>query len=176
MPGYNQKTIANNVLTANNVVIMLGDIAVAFGQTTGHQYAFGTEGLYGIGSAKPQEIQQLRVSPAFTVDSFTLTDEGLVVLGGGQRLEYILAGKSFEMHVVNGAGNNTMFSYVGAKAQNTAQNIPANAPIRTTFAFLALDVLDNQGNSIIDDGLNALSIAGAAAGAGLAVSNLGLQV
>jgi hypothetical protein len=176
MPGYAPKTIAQNVLNANNVAIMLGDITVAFGQTTGHQFAMGTEALYGIGNAKPQEIQQLRMSPAFTVDSFTLTDTGLVVLGGGQRLEYILAGKSFEMHVVNGESNTTMYSYVGCKAQNVGQTIPSNAPIRTTFAFLALDVLDNNGNSIIDDGLNVLSIAGAAAGAGLAASNLGLQV
>lgn len=176
MPGYNQKILAQNVLNSNNVAIMLGDIIVAFAQTTGHQVSFGTEALFGIGNAKPQEIQQLRMAPAFTLDSFTLTDIGLTVLGGGQRLEYILAGKSFEMHVLNGESNTTMYSYVGAKAQNLAQNIPTNAPIRTTFSFLALDVKDNQGNSIIDDGNNVLSVLSAAAGAGLAASNLGIQV
>lgn len=155
---------------------MLGDILVAFAQTVGHQLPMGTEGLYGIGNAKPQEIQQLRMAPAFTLDTFELTEAGLALLSNNQRLEYILAGQSFEMHVlefVSGAYH-VLFSYVGAKAQNLAQNIPTNAPIRTTFSFLALDVLDHLGNSIMDGGGNALSIATAATSAGLAATNLGL--
>jgi len=156
---------------------MLGDITVAFAQTVGHQAPFGTEGLYGVGTAKPQEIQQLRVAPAFTLDQFELTTQGMNLLGGGQRLEYILAGTSFEMHVLDGTTNppTTVISYVGAKCQNMAQNIPTNAPVRTTYSFLALDVLDNNGNSIMDDGHNALNVASFATAAGLAgISNLGL--
>jgi hypothetical protein len=154
---------------------MLGDTIIAFAQTTGHQLSLGTEGLYGIGSAKPQEIQQLRMAPAFTLDSFTLTQAGLTLLANGQRLEYILAGKSFDMHVLDGTTNTLLFSYVGAKAQNLAQNIPANAPIRTTFSFLAMDVLNNVGASIMDDGLNAFNVVNAAAGAALGAYNLGLS-
>jgi hypothetical protein len=176
MPGYNPATLAQNVLTGNNVAVMLGDTLISFAQTVGHTLPMGTEGLYGIGSQKPQEIQQLRMAPAFTLDSFELTANGLTLLANGQRLEYILAGNSFEMHVlefVNGAYA-TLFSYVGCKAQNLSQNIPTNAPIRTTYSFLALDVLDPDGNSIMDDKMNALNVASAAASAGLAVSNLGL--
>jgi hypothetical protein len=175
MPGYNAQQLAQNVLNANNVVCMLGDIAVAFAQTVGHQIPMGTEGLYGIGNAKPQEIQQLRMSPAFTLDNFTLTSAGVTLLAAGQRLEYALAGNSYEMHVVDGLTNTVVFSYVGAKAQNVAQNIPSNSPIRTSYSFLALDVLDANGNSIMDDGHNALNVATAAASAGLAATNLGLS-
>lgn len=174
MPGYNAKTLSQNVLNGNNVAVMLGDLVVAFAQTVGHQVPMGTEGLYGIGNAKPQEIQQLRMAPAFTLDNFALTATGLTLLANGQRLEYLLAGQSFDMHVVDGLTNTVVLTYVGAKAQNFAQNIPTNAPIRDTFSFLALDVLNANGQSIMDDGNNAFSIAAAGASAGLAVTNLGL--
>jgi len=159
LPGYQPQTIAQNVMNGNNVAIMLGDIAIAFAQTVGAQVSFGTEQFYGIGTAKPQEVAQLRVSPSFSLDSFSLTSHGLTVLGGGQRLEYILAGKSFEMHVIDGITNTVLYTYIGAKAQNMSHNIPANAPLRSTFAFLALDVIDNEGNSIIDAGDNAITVA-----------------
>ena len=138
---------------------MLGDQLVSFAQSVSTQISFGSEQLYGIGTALPQEVVQLRVSPSFSLDSFALTAAGLTILSGNQRLEYLLAGKSFEMHVLDGNTNTVMLSYVGAKAQNVGMNIPTNAPLRNTFAFLALNVLDPFGKSIIDDGLNIISVA-----------------
>lgn len=175
MPGYNPAQIANNVLNGNNVAVLLGDLEVAFAQTSGHQISMGAEQLYGIGTAKPQEVQQLRMSPAFSLDTFTLTSAGIKTLGNGQRLEYILAGNSFDMAVLDSTTGTVMFQYVGCKAQNVSQNIPANAPIRSSFSFLALDVLDADGNSIMDSGDNAISIVSQAAsliasGSGLGVS------
>lgn len=138
---------------------MVGDLVVAFAQTSGGQISFGTEQLYGVGTALPQEVQQLRVSPSFSLDAFSLTANGLTVLGAGQRLEYILAGKSFDMHVIDGITNTTLYSFISAKAQNVSLSVPANAPLRTTYAFLALDVTDIFGNSIINAGDNAIAIA-----------------
>jgi hypothetical protein len=158
MPGYSPATIQNSVQSGNNVAVLLGDVVIAFAQTIGHQISMGTEQLYGIGTSKPQEVQQMRFSPSFSLDSFSLTQHGMTTLGSGQRLEYILAGKSFDMHVLDGITNTTMFTYVMAKAQNMSQNIPANAPLRSTYAFLALDVIDNHGNSIIDTSNNAINI------------------
>jgi hypothetical protein len=159
VPGYNPQTIALNVQNGNQVAIMLGDLLVSFAQTCSTQISFGTEQLYGIGTALPQEVQQLRISPSFSLDSFSLTAAGLTILSNNQRLEYLLAGKSFEMHVLDGLTNTVMFSYVGAKAQNVGLSIPTNAPLRSTYAFLALNVLDPFGNSIINDGLNLISVA-----------------
>lgn len=177
MPGFNPTQAALNVRNGNTVAIVLGDQVIAFAQTTGLQIAMGAEQLYGIGSAKPQEVQQLRMSPAFTLDAFALTQDGINLLQGGQNLDYQLAGKQYTMHVIDSLSNSVAYTYVGAKAQNTSQNIPANAPIRTTHTFLALDVLDPQGNSIMDDGNNAILV-NAAGAVGLAVaaatSNLGL--
>lgn len=175
MPGFNPQQVANNVANGNNVAIMLGDTVVSFAQTVGHQLAMGTEQLYGIGTASPQEVQQLRMSPSFSLDSFSLTQAGITLLSGGTRIEYILAGNSFDMHVVDGVENATIFTYVGAKAQNLSQSIPANAPLRSTFSFLALDVLDSNGNSIMSLPDNAISIASTAASLGLSASNLGLS-
>jgi hypothetical protein len=147
-----------NVRSGNSVAIMMGDQIIAFAQTTGHQIAMGGEQLYGIGSQKPQEIQQLRMSPAFTLDTFALTETGQTLLQGGQNLDYLLAGKQYDMHVLDGLANKVVFTYVGAKAQNLSQNIPANAPVRTTYSFLAMDVLNPDGTSIMDDGNNAIQV------------------
>jgi hypothetical protein len=158
VPGFNPTQQALNVRNGNTVAIMLGSQIVAFAQTTGHQIAMGGEQLYGIGSQKPQEIQQLRMSPAFTLDTFALTEAGITLLQGGQNLDYLLAGRQYDMHVLDGLTNTVVFTYVGAKAQNMAQNIPANAPVRTTYSFLALDVLNPDGTSIMDDGNNAIQV------------------
>lgn len=161
MPGFNGTTTALNVQNGNSVAIMLGDQVVAFAQTTGHQIAMGGEQLYGIGSAMPQEIQQLRMSPAFTLDQFSLTQAGSTLLQGGQNLNYLLAGVQYDMSVFDGLTGTVLFTYVGSKCQNFSQQIPANAPVRSTYSFLALDVLDPAGNSIINDGNNALAVSAA---------------
>ena len=153
---------------------MIGDEIVAFAKTTGHQYPFGTEQLYGIGTSMPQEIQQLRVSPQISVDSFNLTAQGIRRLAGGVNLTYTLAGKQFELHIMDGQTNSTLYTYVGCQAQNFAQSIPANAPVRDAISFLAMDVLDNQGNSILNTGENAIDIASSFVAGALAASNLGL--
>jgi len=175
MPGFTPAQIAQNVLNGNNVAVMLGDQVIFFAQTVGHQISLGTEQLYGIGTSKPQEVQQLRMSPSFSLDSFELTAAGLALLSNGQRLEYILAGNSFDCHIIDGLTNTTMFTYVDAKAQNVSQSIPTNAPIRTSYSFLALDVIDTEGNSLIDTGTNAISVASNATSVAISAANLGLS-
>jgi hypothetical protein len=161
LPGFGGVTQALQVQNGNSVAIMLGEQVVAFAQTTGHQISMGGEQLYGIGSAMPQEIQQLRMSPAFTLDSFSLTQAGATLLQAGQNLNYLLAGKQYDMSVFDGLTGTVIFTYVAVKCQNFSQNIPANAPVRSTYSFLALDVLDDNGNSIMNDGLNALAVTSA---------------
>lgn len=175
MPGFSATTQSLQVQNGNTVEIILGEVVIGFAQTAGHQVAMGAEQLYGIGSAKPQEIQQLRMSPAFTLDSFALTVAGVALWQGGQNLSYLLAGKQYEMVVYDGTTGTAKYTYVGAKCSNFGENVPANAPVRDSYSFLALDVLDPNGNSIMDDGNNALQI-GAAGVSGAGTSNaLGLS-
>ena len=174
MPGFNGAAVANNVRNGNSVAAMVGDQIMYFAQTTGHQYPFGAEQLYGIGSALPQEVQQLRVSPQISLDSFALTVAGTNALQGGVSLPYVLAGQVYDFHVYDGLTQTVLFTYVGCKCQNFAESGPANAPWRDTYSFLAMDVLDSQGNSVLNTGENAISVATAAAGAVLAAGQLGL--
>ena len=178
MPGFAPTTQALSVRNGNSVAIVLGDQIIAFAQTAGHQLPFGTEQLYGIGSSKPQEIQQLRMSPQFSLDSFALTASGEQLLQGGVNLGYILAGSQFTMHVQDGLANppTVLYTYVGAKCQNFSESIPANAPVRDSYSFLALDVLDANGNSIMDDGNNAIQVASSAVSiaANIVGNNLGV--
>lgn len=175
MPAFQNTNTAYSVRNGNSVEILLGEVVIGFAQTTGHQLAMGTEQLYGIGSAKPQEIQQLRMSPAFTLNSFALTSAGQALLQNGQNLSYLLAGTQYEMIVYDGKTGTAVYTYVGAKCANFGENIPANAPVRDTYSFHAMDVLDPNGDSIMDDGNNALQV-GAAGVVGAGVSNaLGLS-
>jgi len=174
MPGFTPQVVKNNVRNGNQVAAMLGDQVIFFAQTTGHQFPFGTEQLYGIGSALPQEVQQLRVSPQINLDTFALTVQGVNLLQGGQNLNYILAGNVFDFHVYDGLTQTVVFTYVDCKCQNFAESIPANAPVRDTYSFLAMDVLNNVGVSVLNTGENAISVASAIASAGAAAGTIGL--
>ena len=171
MPGFNQQQVGNRTASGNSVLVQIGNQVVAFAQTMGHQIPMGTEQLYGIGSSKPQEIQQYRFSPSFSLDSFELTQAGVNLLQAGQNLNYILAGNQFTMTELDGETNEAKYIYVGCKCSNFSSSVPANAPIRNNYSFLAMDVLNASGQSIMDTGDNALSIATAAIST--AVSGLG---
>lgn len=174
MPGFNPQPVASNVQNGNQVAVMLGDQIVYFAQTVGHQFPFGAEQLYGIGSALPQEIPQLRIAPQVTLDSFALTEQGETSLQSGVSLSYILAGNTFDFHVYDGLTQTVKFTYVGCKCQNFTGSIPTNAPTRNSYSFLAMDVLDENGDSILNTGENALAIASAAASVAVTAGQTGL--
>lgn len=175
MPGFNQTQQANQARNGNQVAVVLGDQIVMFAQTVSHQLPFGGEHIFGIGSSKPQEIQQLRMSPQFSLDSFALTAVGEQLLQGGVSLAYILAGNQFDMHVQDGITNTVLFTYAGSKCSTFGQNIPTNAPVHDNYSFLALDVLDNNGNSIMNTGENAIDIASSAASIATAAIGNGIS-
>ena len=149
MPSFNAQQLAYGVRNGNMVTIMLGDIVVGFGQTSSASNDWGTESLYGIGSEKPQEIQQLKISPTVSIDSFELTTKGLGFLGYPSSILEVLSNNSFDFHIMNESAVPIM-TYVGAVAQNFNLNIPANQPITQSVAFQALDILNAAGISILN--------------------------
>ena len=165
MPSFNETAVAAKVRNANRVTVMIGDQVLGFAQTTSHSADFGTQQLYGIGSALPQEVQQMRVSPQITIDSFALTNAGRAALGESESLASILANNQFNLHVVDGDTNNPIFTYVGGQASNFSENIPANQPISDSITFLCMDVLDGNGHSILNVG-SAFTIPSATASTG----------
>jgi hypothetical protein len=174
VPGYNPQQVANSARNANTVAIAIGETMLAFGQTTNHSFGMGAEQLYGIGSAKPQEVQQLRMSPQITVDAFALTQNGINLLAAGQVLAYLLAGNAFDLYVLDGLnGDQVLFAYVGCKSGNFAEAISTNTPIRDTYTFLAMDVLDPNGNSLLNGGEDALTVS--VSGAAPLGASIGLQ-
>lgn len=169
MPSFNQEQLQYQVQNANSVTIMLGDVVIGFGQTSAPSIDWGTEPLYGIGSSLPQDIQQLRINPTVSIDSFLLTSNGLALLGFPSTMIEVLSNNSFDFHVM-GPSNAPLLSYVGCVAANFSLNIPANQVITQTVTFQARDVLDPLGNSVLT-GQNALKTA---AEVGLALNSLGL--
>lgn len=148
MPGFNQQQLNYKVRNANSVVMLLGDQEIAFGQTATLTSELGTEGMYGIGSAKPQEIQQLKFAPSITLDFFALTEEGIAYLGYPATLGDVIAGNQFNFFVMNASGL-AIQTYVGATASNYNTNYPANQPVTESITFLAMDILDRYGQSIL---------------------------
>jgi hypothetical protein len=173
MPGFNNQQLAYNVRSGNQVVLLIGDQAIAFCQTVTHTFDLGAEGLYGVGTAKPQEIQQLRVAPQITVDSFALTDLGQSILSNGTNLASLLANNKFNLCVVDGTTDTALYTYVGGVASNFSETVATNRPITDAVTFLCMDVLDQTGLSILN-GPNALTINANLGAAG--VGNLGVTL
>ena len=158
MPAFNQTQLNPSARTANMALILVGDQPVAFAQTVNHSLEFGLETFYGIGSAKPQEIQQLRDSMQITIDNFDLTTNGMALIQDNNTpLSSILSNNSLNISVVDGTTNVSLFTYVGCVSANFSQAISTNQPITDAYTFHALDILDQTGQSILD-GPNAYSI------------------
>lgn len=171
MPSYNAQTLNYDALNANQCEIMLGDVVVAYAQTTSHSADAGAQQLYGIGSPKPQEIQQLRISPSISVEYFELTQAGINLLGTGTRLIYSLFNTQLDIHIVDGQSNQPIATYVSCVMSSFTETITTNAVVLATVPFLAMDILDNTGKSILNSNavysIPAL-VAAAAGGLGIA--------
>ncbi len=148
MASFNAQQLNYKVRNSNSVVMLLGDQEIAFGQTSSLSSSMGAEQLYGIGSAKPQEVQQLKFSPSISLDTFALTDEGLAVLGYPSTLGGVIANNSFNFYVMDALGE-VIATYVGCVAGDYNVNYPANQPVTESITFLALDILDVMGISIL---------------------------
>lgn len=149
MPAFNQQNLNYRARSANKVTVLIGDQPIAFAQTISHTFDLGTQGLYGVGSRMPQEIQQLRAAPQITVDTFDLTQNGMQVLGYPSDLSLILADTEFNFYIKDGITGSMLFTYVGGVATNFNQNIPANQIITDAMTFLCADVLGPDGKSIV---------------------------
>lgn len=157
MPGFNPQQLAYRAQNANDIVVLIGDQPIAFAQSVTHRIGFGTEGLYGVGSAKPQEIQQLKISPEITLDSFALTALGNTIIQGGTSFASLLANNQFNLCFADANGD-VLYTYIGAVAGDFSEDIRANQPVTDAVSFMAMDVVDQSGQSILN-GPNAYSIA-----------------
>lgn len=158
MPGFNQQQLANKARNANSVTVMIGDQPIAFAQSVNHTFGFGTEALYGVGSAKPQEIQQLKNGPQITITQFALTTIGQQLIQSNQTsLASLLGNTKFNISIVDGINGTTLFTYVGCVSSDFSEDITANQIISDNLTFLAMDVLGSSGQSILN-GQNALNI------------------
>lgn len=149
MPAYNQQQLLYKVQNANACSILLGDVIIGFGQTMAPNMDFGAEGLYGIGSAKPQEIQQLKFTNTITLDKYRLTKEGRAYFGVTVPLWALLANNYFDFFLLD-ENSEAFMAYVGAVAQTNNTNIAANTPLTEGMSFIALDVLDGNGVSVLN--------------------------
>ena len=172
MPGFNASQLNYNARNANSVVVLIGDSAIAFAQTVDPSTDYGAEQLYGVGNAKPQEVQQLKISPRITLNQFALTAAGNALLQQGVNLVSILSNNQFNISVIDGNLNQVIYTYIGCVANTFGETISANQVVTDATTFLALDVVDQTGQSILN-GPNAFTIS---AQVGVAGSGLGIAV
>jgi hypothetical protein len=155
MPNIDASTLKYNIRNANDVRVTLGTATIGFGQTLTDSVAFGTDSFYGIGTAKPQEIQQLKVSPSITLDFLSLTKQGRQLLNNPTDWLTVLNNNSFDMHLLDASGA-TFRTYVGAVADNYSHSVPTNQAITESITFQAIDVLDANGVSVFNSLNNAI--------------------
>lgn len=171
MPGFNPQQLNSRALSGNQVAVLMGDQIFAFAQTVTHSLEMGTSAQYGIGSALPQEIQQLRVQPQITITAFALTAFGLSVAGQNSGIIAVLANNQFNFTIHDAQGN-ILYVYVGGVCSNFNENIPTNQIVTDTLSFLCLDVYDDSNQSVLNVG----GALGSSSGGGAQVGASGLGV
>ncbi len=147
--GFLPTQLNYTVRNGNDVVVMLGDQQLAYGQTMDSSISFGTEMLYGLGSPMPQEIQQLRFRPSITVSFFTLSTLGQQLAANSQDILNILANNQFDIHVFAQKSNTIIKTYVQCVADTESEHFPVNGIITGNIAFSAMDVWGPNGQSIL---------------------------
>jgi len=150
MGSFNKTALNPQFYTGNAVILLIGTQEIGFGQSTTYNIGFGAEQFYEIGTAKPAEIQQLRYAPSVTIDSFLLSGAGLTAFGysGNTPLRHVLANNKFNIYL-NDYNLNTVFVFSQCTAGSINITAPANAQVTEAIEFLALDVLNSQGQSIL---------------------------
>lgn len=172
MPSYNQTQLNYKVLNGNACSILVGDQVIGFGTTSTQSIDFGSENIFGIGSAKIGEIQQLKLVPTISLDQFALTSEGVTFFGETTPWASILANTQLNICVADNTGN-PIYTYVACTAGSFSQNLSANAPVTQATTFTALDVLDASGNSILNSN-SAVNFQTIASAAGAIVTAAGI--
>lgn len=148
MPSFNQTALQNSVRNGNGVTILVGDQVIGFGQSQTYSIDYGAESLYGIGSAKPQEVQQQKFGISVSLDNLELTPEGIAQFGYSATWVEVLTGNQLTFHSVDADGN-ALLTVVGAVAGNYSKSIPANQPLTESTSFQATDILGPSGTSLL---------------------------
>lgn len=149
MPGFSQAAVNYRAQSANKVTVLIGDQPLGFAQNVGLGFGFGTQQLYGVGAALPQEVQQLRSAPHISINMFALSQNGLTLLGYPTNLATILAQNEFNFYIKDGVSNQMKFIFVGGVCSDFGENIPTNQLITDTYTFMCADVLGPNGQSIL---------------------------
>lgn len=148
MSNFNPIPIAQQVMTANNVVILLGIQEIGFGQGVFFDTDFNALPLHGIGSQKPQEIQSQVFRPYVDILMLNLSNIGLTLLNYPSTLGDLLGLNQFNI-VMMGYNNLPMYTFVECTATRYNVGVSVSRPITEQIRFMAMDVLDVMGVSIL---------------------------
>ena len=148
MYSFNPTPIAQQVMTANNVVILLGIQEIGFGQGVFFDTDFNALPLHGVGSQKPQEIQSQVFRPYVDILMLNLSNLGLTLLNYPSTLGDLLGLNQFNI-VMMGYNSLPMYTFVECTATRYNVGVPVNRPIVEQIRFMAMDVLDVMGVSIL---------------------------
>lgn len=145
---FSPTPITQQVMTSNNVVIMLGIQEIGFGQSASFNANFNTLSLYGVGTQKPQEIQSQVFKPTISLSMLLLSNLGLTILNYPSTLGDLLGLNQFNI-VMLGYNDLPLYTYVECTAENYNVSVPVNRPIVESIRFNAMDIVDITGVSIL---------------------------
>lgn len=167
--GYTPIPAVYRARNGNQCVIFVGTTPIAFAEAFDFTIDYGAQQVYGIGSEKPQDLQQLKFAPRFSLRSIELTAEGVGLVGSGQNnLRNYLGNNYFNVGVFTADDAIIDLAFLMAMATSVRTTIPANGLVTDTFDCLAMDAINVLGLSLAGDPLltNALGTPAIAAGVG----------
>jgi hypothetical protein len=145
---FNPTKITQQVMTSNNVIIMLGIQEIAFGQGAAFNSNYNAQVQYGVGSQKPQEIQSQTFLPSVGISTLLLSNVGATLLNYPSTLGDLLGLNQFNI-VMMGYNDLPMYTYVECTATEYDVSAPVNKPITEVIKFIAMDVVDISGISVL---------------------------
>jgi hypothetical protein len=159
----------------NQCIIFVGATPIAFAEAFDFTIDYGAQQVYGIGSEKPQDLQQLKFAPRFSLRSIELTTQGQLLVGSGQaNLRNYLGNNYFNVGVFTADDSIIDLTFLMAMATSVRTTIPANGLVTDTFDCLAMDVINELGQSLAGNPLltNALGTPSVAVGVGEAAAGI----
>lgn len=115
----------HKVLSANQVVIMIGNVAVGRAQSMNFRESLGTEPVMEIGSMMPAEHIPNRFQGSLTLQRYRLRREVVTQLGLAGSDEAVLKSKMFDVVVKNSDGA-MVEKFVGCTPSDTSGDFQAN--------------------------------------------------
>ena len=147
---YKASPLSYSVQNSNSVSVLVGSVPVAFGQSVEWGISFGTVQIKGIGTVKPQEILQDNLTATVTIRSLVMVPSLLYPNAAPSAYASILGSGTQTINIaLTGNSPADLLYFTDCTCDQFLVSLRTNKPLTQQFTFLAMDVLDQFGISVL---------------------------